>query len=90
MMEGGISIRFLLQSLSMLGSKGNKNVQGENCCVPGEPDRYRTSAVSDQLHNNKQMNTINCTQIGNSFNLDINVQLLKLSQNYHAYFHSLQ
>jgi hypothetical protein len=51
-----------------------KNVQEENCCVPGEPDRYSTSAVSDQLYNHEHMNTINCTLRGNAFNWDMNAQ----------------
>jgi len=45
-----------------------KYVQKENCSVPREPNRYSTSAISDQLYNHKHMNTINYTLRGNAFN----------------------
>jgi hypothetical protein len=74
-MEGGISIKFLMHFLPILGGKDNLEMfQEENCCVPCEPDRCSTSAVSDQLHNHKHMNSINCTQRWNAFNWDMNAQ----------------
>jgi hypothetical protein len=63
-----------------------KYVQEENCCVPCEPNRYSTSAISDQLYNHKEMNTINYTLRGNAFKWDMNAQWWKLPQNYHAFF----